>query len=165
MIPDINDLSKKRTLTGREVLCGAEIQGNKVAIIGGGQVGCEVGEFISEQGKEVTIIEILDDIARDMPHVSKLPLVMALENNGVRIMTRTKVQSVTEEGILVAYKGNEEVLQADLIVLATGTEPSEQDMDRVIKEKVPECYTIGDRVEGRGILEAIRAGYDGARNI
>ncbi len=165
MIPDINDLSKKRTLTGREVLSGAEIQGNKVVIIGGGQVGCEVGEFISEQGKEVTIIEILDDIARDMPHISKLPLVMALENNGVRIMTRAKVQSVTEEGILVAYKGNEEILQADLIVLATGTEPSAQDMDQVIKESVPECYTIGDRVEGRGILEAIRTGYDGARNI
>jgi 2,4-dienoyl-CoA reductase-like NADH-dependent reductase (Old Yellow Enzyme family)/thioredoxin reductase len=164
MIPDIKDLSKKRIRTGREVLSGAEIQGNKVVIIGGGQVGCEVGEFLGVQGKEVTIIEIQDDIARDMPHVSKLPLVMALEDNGVRIMTKTKVQSVTEEGMLVAYKGNEEVLQTDLIVLATGTEPSAQDMDEVIKENVPEFYTMGDRVEGGGILEAIRAGYDAARN-
>jgi len=164
-IPDINGLSKRNAITAREVLRGAHIQGKEVVIIGGGQVGCEVGEFLSEQDKDVTIIEVLDDIARDMPHISKLPLVMALENNGVRVMTKTRVLSATEESISVDCKGNKELLQADVIIVATGAEPRSEGIESVIKKKVPEVYVIGDKVKARGILEAVREGYDIAKVI
>jgi pyruvate/2-oxoglutarate dehydrogenase complex dihydrolipoamide dehydrogenase (E3) component len=165
IIPRINGLSKKTTLTGREVLSGEEIQIGKVVVMGGGQIGCEVAELLSNQGKEVVIIEVLDDIAKDMPHISRLPLIMALENSGVRIMTNAEVRSVNEEGLLVRRKGWEERLPADLIVFATGAEPHSDDLERIIKEKVPEVYMIGDRVKARGILEAVREGYDVARII
>ncbi|MFH0845302.1 MAG: FAD-dependent oxidoreductase [Pseudomonadota bacterium] len=165
LIPDIDGLSMKTALTGREVLEGAEIRGLKVVVIGGGQVGCEVGEFLSEQGKDVTIIEILDDIAREMPHISKLPLVMALENNGVRIMTRTKVKSVGSEGVSVEYKGKEETIPADVIVVAAGAKAREDGLEQLLKEKVGEVYLTGDRVKARGILEAVREGFDAAKRI
>ena len=38
-------------------------------------------------------------------------------------------------------------------------------IERTIKEKVPEVYCVGDRVEARGILEAVREGYDVAKGI
>jgi len=165
VIPGINGLSNIRTLTGREILGGAEIQAEKIVVIGGGQVGCEVGDFLGEQGKEVVIIEILDDIARDMPHIPKLPLVMALEKSGVRIMTGAEVLNVTEEALSVKYKGGEERLPVDLIVVAAGAEPHSDDTERIIKEKVPNVYMIGDRVKARTILEAVREGYDVAKAI
>jgi NADPH-dependent 2,4-dienoyl-CoA reductase/sulfur reductase-like enzyme len=37
-----------------------------VAIIGGGLVGCETTLHLAQSGKKVTIIEILDSIARDV---------------------------------------------------------------------------------------------------
>ena len=152
-------------LNGRDVLGGAEVEGSRVVIIGGGQVGCEVGEYLSVQGMDVTIVEILDDIARGMPHISKLPLEMALEKNGVRIMTKTKVLSVSEEGVMVECKGRKEILPADVVVTATGASPHEEAFDRVIRQKVHEVYVIGDRSEARGILEAVREGYDAAKRI
>ena len=164
-IPDIEGLSKKTVLTGRDVLRGVAIKGDRVVIIGGGQVGCEVGEYLSGQGVDVTIVEILDDIAGGMPHISKLPLEMALEKNGVRIMTKTKVLSVTEEGVVVECKGTREIIPADVIVTATGGRPHEEAFDRVIREKIREVYVIGDRSAARGILEAVREGYDVAKRI
>jgi 2,4-dienoyl-CoA reductase (NADPH2) len=164
-IPSIEGLSTKNMLSGRDVLSGAEIRGDRIVIIGGGQLGCEVGDYLAAQGRKVTIVEILDEIARDMPHISKLPLEMALEHNGVRIMTKTSVLSLAEEGVLVERKGTKEILRADVVVTATGASPHEEGMDRMIREKVPEVHVIGDRLKARGILEAVREGYDMAKCI
>jgi 2,4-dienoyl-CoA reductase (NADPH2) len=164
-IPNIKGLSTKNTVSGRDVLSGAQIRGESIVIIGGGQLGCEVGDYLASHGKKVSIVEILDDIAGDMPHISKLPLEMALEKGGVRIMTKTNVLSVTEEGVLVERKGSKEILPADVVVTATGATPHEEDTDRMIKEKVPEVHEIGDRRKGRTILDAVREGYDVGRCI
>ena len=165
VIPDMDGLSKANVLTGRDVLDGREVRGKRIVVIGGGQVGCEVGEFLSEQGKAVTIVEILDDIARDMPHISRLPLELALERNRVRIMTKTKIVSVSETGVVVRRKENEEILPADLVVVAAGAAPHADRLDRVLREEVPEVYEIGDKVVPGTILEAVRQGYDIARTI
>jgi NADH dehydrogenase FAD-containing subunit len=124
-----------------------------------------VGEFLSEQGKAVTIVEILDDVARDMPHISRLPLEMALERNRVRIMTKTKILSVSETGVVVRRKEDKKILPADLVVVAAGAAPHADRLDRVLREEVPEVYEIGDKVAAGTILEAVRQGYDIARMI
>ena len=41
---------------------------------GGGLTGSDVALFLAEQGKKVTIIEMLDEIAQDMEAVSKVAL-------------------------------------------------------------------------------------------
>ena len=163
--PSITGLSKEKTVTGRNALTVGGVQGDRVVVIGGGRVGCEVAEFLSEQGKEITIVEMMDDIAGDMPHIPKLPLEMALEKNGVRIMTKTTVQSVTDESVRVAWKGEEENLLADTIVIATGAEPHLDIIDDLIKEKVAEVYSVGDRLKPRGILDAVQEGYNIAKEI
>lgn len=93
------------------------------------------------------------------------PLVMALENHGVRIMTKTRVDSITEQGILVERLGKKELHSIDGIVIAAGAEPLSEEVDDRIKQKMPEVHLIGDKVKARGILEAIREGHDVAERI
>jgi 2,4-dienoyl-CoA reductase (NADPH2) len=165
IVPDIEGLRDSAYLTAREVLKGAAVEGRRVVVIGGGQVGCEAAEFLSEKGKKVTIVEIMSDIAGDMPHISKLPLEMALESNGVRILTKTRVRSVTQDGVAVEHKGEREVIQADIIVVATGAKPHTDDVEEIVRQRTPVVHLIGDRAEVKGILEAVRAGYDLAREL
>jgi pyruvate/2-oxoglutarate dehydrogenase complex dihydrolipoamide dehydrogenase (E3) component len=87
------------------------------------------------------------------------------EISGVRIMTKTSVLSLTAEGVLVECKGSREILRADTVVTATGANPHKEDMDRMIRKKVPEVHVIGDRRKARGILDAVREGYDTAKGI
>jgi pyruvate/2-oxoglutarate dehydrogenase complex dihydrolipoamide dehydrogenase (E3) component len=165
IIPTIPGISSRNTVTGRDVLRGAKVPGKKVVIIGGGQVGCEVAEFLGEQGKEITVIELLASIAREMPHINRIPLEFALEKHKVRIMTKTKVLSITDEGVMVECVGKKELIPTDEIVIAVGAEPVADGIDELVKGTVPEVYRIGDKVKAQGILEAVRDGFEVAKKI
>jgi len=118
-----------------------------------------VAEFLGEQGKEVTIIETLHEIARDMPQIAKIPLTYALENNGVQILTNASVLTITQKGAWIKHGKKERLIPVDTIVFSVGSEPN-YESDTVVRTKVPVVYTIGDREKPRGILEAIRDGFN-----
>ena len=63
-----------RALTGavhaKDILDGGECK-EKAVIIGGGSVGCETAEYLAEQGKKVTVIEMLDTMAEKMTNVAR----------------------------------------------------------------------------------------------
>ena len=55
-----------------EVLAGRKDVGQKVAVVGGGAIGCETAEYLQRIGKQVTILEMLDDIGKDVSPVEPL---------------------------------------------------------------------------------------------
>jgi pyruvate/2-oxoglutarate dehydrogenase complex dihydrolipoamide dehydrogenase (E3) component len=165
VMPQIEGLSRKRVYMPSEVLIGEEINGRRVLVIGGGTVGCEVAEFLCEKGKEVIIVEILDDLARDMDRINRLPLLLSLEAYGVRILTKTKVASVEDHGAWVVCLGKKEFIETDAIVVAAGKETRLEAVDEMIKSKVSEFYLVGDKARTGGILEAVRDGYEVAERI
>lgn len=165
IIPKIKGLSNQRIFTPGEILVGAKIDAKKILIIGGGQVGCEVAEFLCEQGNEVTIIEILKDIAVGMGRVNRLPLIVSLESHGVRIMRQTRVESITNKGVWVNSAGQKELIPTDGIVIAVGKVTRPEKIEKIIRKKVSKVYLIGDKVKSRGILEAVREGFDVAKRI
>lgn len=164
-IPDIPGLESVDFVTGRAVFEGRVLAGKNIVIIGGGQMGCETAEFLAEQGKNVIIVELYEEICRGMPHINRIPLELAIESLGVRIITRARPLSVNKEGVLVYHLGAEEFLPADHVVTATGVRPFFDDIESVLKHRVSALFIIGDRLNPGGILEAIRDGFDAGRNI
>ncbi len=63
-IPRIPGASGTNVLTAADVLNGRTVPGNSVIVVGGGQVGCEVADFLSGQGKKVTVVAMLDEVCR-----------------------------------------------------------------------------------------------------
>ena len=73
VIPSIPGLN--HPLTGEEVLLKKAEAGDRVLIIGGGMVGLETAEFLLNEKRQITIVELLEDVARDMvPITRKLTL-------------------------------------------------------------------------------------------
>ena len=62
-IPGINDTG---VIHAGDLLDGKASVGKKVLVVGGGMVGCESAENLSERGHEVAIIEMKDIIAADV---------------------------------------------------------------------------------------------------
>ncbi len=136
----------------------AKVEGT-VVIIGGGVVGLETAEFLADQGKKVTVVEMLDDLATGMERWHKQYLLDRLNLLGVTILTKTKAEAVQEEGLLVGTEaGSKQLLTADTIVLSTGA-IGNQELYRELSGKVAELYLIGDCVEPRRILEATAEGF------
>ncbi|MGB7631732.1 MAG: FAD-dependent oxidoreductase, partial [Candidatus Deferrimicrobium sp.] len=159
VIPPIPGVDRMQVVIAGDVLLGRAAMGDPVVVIGGGQVGAEVAEFLAEEGRNVTILEIAGDIAQGMPSIARLPLLCHLDEMGVRIWTKARVREIGNDTVDVEYKGAQRQIPAATVVIATGAEPNVPPLD-AFREKIPEVYVIGDSARPRSILEAIAEGFD-----
>ena len=151
----------QKVLYAEDVLQGAEVKGSKVAIIGGGMIGCEVADFLTKKRRRVFIIEMLDDVAMDMSSRPRWLLLRRLqESGGVEILVKTKVNKIEGQTVFVEKDGHPvELGKMNEIVLAVGYKPNSILYDS-LKGKIAELYTIGDCVKPRKALEAIHEGFE-----
>lgn len=113
----------------------------------------------------MTIVEILDSVARDMYQVNRMHLLKLLADANVKILTETRVLEITDEGVAIISKDEKRsTLQADTIVLALGSNPNSE-LGEALKDQVPEVYSIGDCAEPRKVINAIWEGFRIARLV
>jgi NADPH-dependent 2,4-dienoyl-CoA reductase/sulfur reductase-like enzyme len=105
------------------VLAGKLTVGEKVAIIGGGEVGCETADYVGERGaREITIMARATDVALDMLESSRVFLMERLSKYPVVMLTSVSVKEILDDGIAYVRDGKEESIRGiDTIILARGT--------------------------------------------
>jgi len=147
-------------LTVEEILGNqTAIEGKNILVIGGGSSGCETAEYLAANNT-VTIVEQGKQLAVGMENMSRLELLMRIKQLGITVKKKYKITSVEEEGqvrLLNLANQEEELIQADHIVLAAGYR-SNEDYRKMIPQGKP-AFIIGDAREARNIMEAI---YEGA---
>ena len=146
-----------------------ELLGNKVVIVGGGLVGCEIALDEANHGKDVTIVEALGDImaagGAGAPYPNRQMIVDLFENKGVKVFTNTKLVEVTDEGAVVEKAdGTQELFPADTVVSALGFKPAPNLKEQWAELGVP-MYEVGDATGAGTILKAIWDAYEVANNI
>ena len=160
LMPDIPGIDKSNVATAQDVLSGKAKVGQNVVIIGGGMVGCETGHYLVEQGKTVTIIEILKRMASDMFFMARRRLMTGLRSKKVTLLANTTCEEIKEGAVrVITAEGKKETIPADTVIIAVGYKANNH-LYKAVEGKVPEIYCIGDSSEPRRILEAVREGYD-----
>lgn len=157
--PSISGIDGENVVDAREVLREKVTTKDTVIVAGGGMIGCEVAEYLAEKGKKVNIVEMLSEVALDMPRSERYLLLARLEKLGVKIFANRKILKITHQGVVVKREERKENIIGETVVLAMGSEPDRR-LARVLKGLVPEVYAVGDCVEARKGLEAI---YEGAK--
>ena len=164
-VPNIPGLKSAAFLTGDEVLLRGGLEGHRIAVLGGGLVGCEVAEFLRAQGKEVDVFEMKDTIASEMHRWVQKIRVGRMVADGIVLHTKTKIVSIDLPQIIAAEDGVEKTYDGfDAVVVAAGRSPARALADEVagMGGKV---YEIGDMREPAFALGAIRDGFDVAMEI
>ena len=157
--PDIPGLNQTNAVHAGDVLQGRVKVGNKVVLIGGGLVGCEVAEFLVENGKKVTVTNILSEMALGVVPGLRTFFLDRLSGKGVTLLTSVKYNEVTSHGVVLTTKeGAIMTIEADTIVLAAGTIPDRKFYEEV-REMVAETYWTGNCISPRMIRDAIAEGY------
>jgi NADPH-dependent 2,4-dienoyl-CoA reductase/sulfur reductase-like enzyme len=158
-MPDIPGIDKPNVVTAQDVLSGKAKAGQNVVIIGGGMVGCETGHYLVEQGKTVTIIEILKRMANDMFFMARRRLIYGLRSKKVNLLASATCEEIEEGSVQVTTaEGKKETIPADTVVIAVGYKANDQ-LYKDLEGKVSEIYCIGNSSEPRRILEATSEGY------
>ncbi|MBA7626132.1 NADH oxidase [subsurface metagenome] len=162
IMPDISGINGNRIAIAWDILEGKKQAGNKVLIVGGGMVGCEVADFLGEHLHNVTLIEMLSEIAPDVPLSARYFLLQRLKEYGVQVETGAKVKEFLEDGVIAERDGREIYLVGfDTIVLALGVK-SVNTLKEKLEGKISELYVIGDAVTPRKAIDAIEEGVRAA---
>lgn len=194
LAPDIPGVNRQNVVMAQDVLRDKVKLGEKVIIIGGGSVGCDVALFLAHKraikddsafflikygvdcqvtlsllkkaGNNITIVEKLPRIGRDVGVTTRWIVIGQLEQYGVEVITDTEVTEITGEGIVIEKDAKQSCLEADSIVLASGYQANRSLFEQ-LKERQdgPEVYAIGDCVEPRKALEAIHEGFKVGQTI
>lgn len=161
LIPPIPGVEKSIVATALDVLSGRRSVGDRVIVVGGGMVGLETAEFLAQQGKKVTILEMLERLGSDIERVTRWVVVGRIHRAGVKAETKTKVVEITDTGVKASRDGVSTTFEADSVVLAVGFKPN-AGLAEALRGKVPAVYSVGDCVEPRKIAQAIEDGFKAA---
>ena len=158
LVPGMCGINGSRIATAWEILEGKKQAGKRVLVAGGGMVGCEVADFLGEHLHKVTIVEMLPDIAQDVPLAVRYFLMQRLNDYGVEIMSKTTVVEFLEDGAVVSVNGEQSRLEGfNTMVLAFGNR-SVRSLEAKLSKKIPELYVIGDAHAPRQAIDAIEEG-------
>ncbi|MBR0481072.1 MAG: FAD-dependent oxidoreductase [Firmicutes bacterium] len=138
-----------------------------MAVIGGGQVGAETAEYLGSIGQRVSVIEMLDMVAKTESATIRPYMMDNYEKYSVKMYVNTSLERI-EEGKIVCKtieEGKEESLEipADFVVMAVGSRQEKPDLEGL---KIPYTY-IGDCSGERtsDISNATKTAYDAANAI
>lgn len=123
LIPSIPGLEASGYLTSDtmwDALATMDRAPARVAVLGGGPIGCELSQALARLGSQVTQVEMADRVlGREDPDVS-LEAQTALESSGVNVLTAHRALRV-ETGKLIAEHGGAEVeIAFDTLIVAVG---------------------------------------------
>ena len=167
IVPNLPGIKSKKVVMAENIYKPSVSVGNKVVILGGGLVGTEEGINLAMQGKDVTVVEMLGEVARDANWIHRLAVMLELEKyaGNLKVVTGVKGKAVTEEGLLCEDSEGREVLYpADTVICAVGYKALTPVVDK-LRGTAPEFYFIGDCVRPRKVYDAIRTGYDTAMDL
>jgi len=158
IVPRIPGIDDGRVVLAAEALTNPGVVGQRVVVIGGGLVGCETAEFLAEQGREVTIVELRPDIAIGVGPSTRPLLLERLLAKKVASYCCVSCEKVVAEGIVICNgQGEASVLNADSIVLAAGA-VANRSLLKELEGKSHSVYTVGDCAEPRCIADAVEEG-------
>ncbi len=92
-----------------------EIVFGNVSVIGGGLVGVETAEYLAARGCNVTIIEMMDQIAKEESSTILPTLMSELEHSNVQILTSAKLSEINDHAVIVEKTENENLGLRDQI--------------------------------------------------
>jgi NADPH-dependent 2,4-dienoyl-CoA reductase/sulfur reductase-like enzyme len=133
--------------------------GKRVVIIGGGLVGIELAEFLSERGREVTVLEESSTLGTSMALPRRWRALYTLREHGVTLLTDVRVDAITDAGVLYTKDGAQQTAPADSVILAAGVQENRSLADS-LDGLGAEVQLLGD-CKGVGYIEG--AIMDGAR--
>lgn len=139
----------------------------RVAVVGGGFIGIEVAENLVKAGKQVALIEGMDQVLAPFDYDMVQILHKELVDNGVELHLSSMVTAVDEDGVTVRTATGDELVPADAVIMAIGVAPETKlavdaglEIGEVRGIKVnnnyqtsdPDIYAVGDAVESYDAL-------------
>lgn len=167
VMPKVPGVDDRKVLGCMDAFAHPEKVGQKVVVIGGGLVGCEMTLDYAQAGKDVTVVEALPKILSagipsPIPNGQMIPDLF--EYHHVNVLENHRLAAVEDGKVILESNGQKKALDADSIVIAVGFRPVPS-MAQELSGCGAVVYEIGDGQKVSTILHAVWDGYEVGNNI
>jgi 2,4-dienoyl-CoA reductase (NADPH2) len=135
----------------------------RVAILGGGFAGVELGETLAESGKQVTIVERSNRMGSDIDIIHRWVFLKNLKEAGAQLLTKADVVGITDRGVRISREGETHFIEADTVVPINIT--TNRELADRFEGRIPQVFVVGDCGEPAKLQEAITAGFVAGQEI
>jgi NADPH-dependent 2,4-dienoyl-CoA reductase/sulfur reductase-like enzyme/peroxiredoxin family protein/rhodanese-related sulfurtransferase/TusA-related sulfurtransferase len=141
---------------------------NSAVVIGGGFIGLEVAENLTHLQKNLTLVEMANQVLTNLDYEMAAKVHQELRDHGVNLILGNGVVAIREtDRVLEVVLNDRQVLKADMVVMAVGVRPEVRlaaeaglelgqtgalRVDRRLRTSDPNIYAVGDAIEVTGII-------------
>ncbi len=128
-VPPIEGLKETGYITNEEVFHLKDLP-EKLLVLGGGAIGCEMGQAFARFGSEVTLVEMADRIISVEDEEVSAFIKQTFEKEGIKVLTKTKAVKFEKNDkgkkVVTVEKedGSNEKHEVDEVVAAVGRKPN-----------------------------------------
>ncbi|MDG5814868.1 FAD-dependent oxidoreductase [Chitinispirillales bacterium ANBcel5] len=160
---DISGIDSERVVSALEVLNNPDMieSGSKAVVVGGGMTGCETAELLESRGIDVSVVEMLPEIAVEESNISKVAMIEKMKNSKIELLTGHKLIAVHDRQLELQRTDGEggTKISADYIIISLGLENKET---QPWTEAFERCIVVGDALKPSNVAFAIRTAFDAA---
>lgn len=139
--------------------------GKKVAIVGGGAVGCELAIHLARLGHELVVLEMTPWLAASSQISERMSIQEQFELHHIDARTETRCVSMTDKSVRVVGKdGAKYAIEADDVIVSAGTRPLAAERD-AFADVAFDVINVGDCERVGTIRTAIESGWDAGARI
>jgi 2,4-dienoyl-CoA reductase (NADPH2) len=193
IMPPIPGADLPHVVQAWDVLTEKVITGRRVVLIGGGAVGIETALLLAEKGtlsgdaikfllvhgaesveelfglathgsKDVTVIEMLDELGKNFGKSTRWGMMQDVERFGVKTRAAARVIEITADCVRIECAGQVEDIPADSVVLAVGTRSHNPLQELVAASGIP-FRVAGDALQPAMVFDAVHQGFIAGREI
>ena len=168
IVLNVPGIDRPNVRTASDVLSGNKKPDGTIVVVGGGLVGCETALWLAQAGRDVTIVEMQDDIIRSespVPHMNRIMLIDLLKQARVKVITNNSLLKVKDGSVvLIDRKFRRTELPCDTVVTAVGYRPDDG-LYRKLSGRFAELYVVGDAFSAENIENAIWTANEVALHI
>jgi pyruvate/2-oxoglutarate dehydrogenase complex dihydrolipoamide dehydrogenase (E3) component len=142
-VPDLPGLSSVPWLDNRRLMELRQLPSH-LAVLGGGYIGCELGQAFRRFGSEVTIVDHNPRLLARLDEDVSAALEAAFREEGIRLELSARIESVSGGAGEVALRlapGRE--IRASHLLVAAGRRPNTDDLG---------CAAAGIELDGQGFI-------------
>ena len=164
-LPPIAGIDADFVVQARDLYLTGPPAGDRIVIIGGGDIGCETADWLAASNKQISVIEIAPAVLSRMQKIPKERLLKRLSQKGVQLYEETRVVSIENKKVRLKKKDDSEfILEADFVVIGINAQP-EDSLLHALQGKVKEVIAVGDAAAPGNLGAALRNATEMALKI
>ena len=165
IIPPIEGIDLPLVCDAWQILSGEVAPKAHAVVVGGGLIGMETADFLSQKGTQVTLVETLkgSPVLKITSHGYMLH--RRLRDKNCNLLFNTIIKRIAKDSVTTIHGAEEQTLSpVDQVVIAVGLKPREN-WQQILQARGIRHFVIGDARQPRRIIEATEEGAKAAWSL